>query len=73
MSGTSPCGLIREQFGKMSQRPFHLRSLLAAPLVAGTLLLGGCGGVQFEGKVFETMGLGGEKKQQEARLPDRAP
>ena len=57
----------------MSQRPVSLRILGLPALLAGTLLLGGCGGVQFEGKVFEAVGLAGEQKKQEARLPDRAP
>ncbi len=51
----------------------HLRSLLAAPLLAATLVLGGCGGVQFEGKVFEAVGLGEKPKQQEKKVADRAP
>lgn len=59
--------------GEMSQRPVHLKLRIAPALLVGTLLLGGCGGVQFEGKVFDAMGLSGEQKKQEAKLPDRAP
>lgn len=47
--------------------------LLAAPVLAATLVLGGCGGVQFEGKVFEAVGLGDKPKQQEQKVADRAP
>jgi hypothetical protein len=51
----------------------HLRMLIAAPLLGATLLLGGCGGVQFEGKVFEAVGLAGEPQKQEKKVADRAP
>jgi hypothetical protein len=45
---------------------------LAAAL-ACTLLLGGCGGIEFQGKVFDYMGLSGDRKQADVRMNARAP
>ena len=51
-----------------------LSRLLATPLIAGTMLVGGCGGVQFEGKVFEAVGLTNDSSNREdAKVPVRAP
>lgn len=44
-----------------------------APLVGCALALGGCGGVQFEGKMFDAVGLGQNEKYVEKQVPDRAP
>jgi hypothetical protein len=47
-------------------------SLLAACFVA--LALGGCGGIEFQGKVFDYAGLSGiGKPQEDARMTERAP
>lgn len=47
-------------------------SLLAAGCLA--LALGGCGGIEFQGKVFDYAGLSGVGKQQEdVRMTERAP
>lgn len=45
---------------------------LAAPMALGACG-GGGGGVQFEGKMFEMVGLGDEQKRQEENVPNRAP
>lgn len=57
----------------MGHRSFRFRALVAAPLLGGVLLLGGCGGVEFEGKAFEMIGLANKPKQMDAKVPDRAP
>ena len=47
-------------------------SLLAACFLA--LALGGCGGIEFQGKAFDYMGLSDVGKQKEdARMTERAP
>ena len=45
---------------------------LAAALVC-TLALGGCGGVEFQGKVFDYMGISGDRQQADVRMAERAP
>lgn len=51
-----------------------LRTCAAAVALTGTLVLGGCGGgVEFEGKAFEMMGLGSEGKREDEEMADRAP
>ena len=50
------------------------KSLVVVPVTAASLLLGGCGGgVQFEGKIFEAMGLNQEPEREEQVLKERAP
>jgi len=46
--------------------------MLAAALVA-TLALGGCGGVEFQGKVFDYMGISGDRKEPDPRMAERPP
>lgn len=46
---------------------------LAVPLVAAIAVAGGCGGVQFEGKIFEAVGLAGEPEREEKTVAERAP
>lgn len=50
-----------------------LKSFAAVPMIAATLLLGGCGGIQFEGRVFEAMGLSQDPQREEKPVQDRAP
>jgi len=45
---------------------------LAAALVYVTAL-GGCGGVEFEGKVFDYMGVSGDRQKADPRMAERAP
>ncbi|MEG6508717.1 hypothetical protein V6C03_07015 [Methyloligella sp. 2.7D] len=49
------------------------RGLLAACLVPSVLALGGCGGVEFQGKIFDYAGLSGERKQEDTQMSERAP
>jgi hypothetical protein len=57
----------------MHMRIRQFRISAVGPLMACALALGGCGGVQFEGKMFDAVGLGEKKAHVEKRLPDRAP
>jgi hypothetical protein len=45
---------------------------LAASL-ALSLALGGCGGIEFQGKVFDYMGLSGDRQQGDVRMAERPP
>ncbi len=36
-------------------------------------LLGGCGGVEFEGKVFDYMGVSGDRQEADVRMSERPP
>ena len=45
--------------------------MLAA--AGGALALGGCGGVEFEGKLFDYAGLSGYGQKQDPRMTERAP
>ena len=47
-------------------------ALLAAGFAA-TLALGGCGGIEFRGKVFDYMGLSGDRQESDPRLAERPP
>ena len=42
-------------------------------LLAVTLALGGCGGIEFQGKVFDYMGLSGDRQQADVRMSERPP
>ena len=41
--------------------------------LACVFALGGCGGVEFEGKVFDYMGISGERQKADVRMTERAP
>jgi hypothetical protein len=45
---------------------------LAAAFVAA-LALGGCGGVEFQGKVFDYMGISGERQEADVKMSERPP
>ena len=49
------------------------RGLGLAVSVAMSLALGGCGGVEFQGKVFDYMGLSGDHQQADVRMAERPP
>lgn len=49
------------------------RALRLAGALACTLALSGCGGVEFEGKVFDYMGISGDRQQADVRMGERPP
>ena len=49
------------------------RAALLASAVAATLALGGCGGIEFQGKVFDYMGLSGDRKEADVKMAERPP
>jgi hypothetical protein len=49
------------------------RATLLAAAFATTLALGGCGGIEFQGKVFDYMGLSGDRQEPDVRLAERPP
>ena len=49
------------------------RAALLAAALASTLALGGCGGIEFQGKVFDYMGLSGDRKEPDVRMAERPP
>ena len=44
-----------------------------AAALAATLALGGCGGIEFQGKVFDYMGMSGDRQQADVRMSERPP
>lgn len=46
---------------------------LLASALAATLALGGCGGIEFQGKVFDYMGLSGDRKEPDVKMAERPP
>ncbi len=44
-----------------------------AVALASTLALGGCGGIELQGKVFDYMGLSGDRQQADVRMSERPP
>jgi len=58
----------------------HVRTITCASRVLGlaaalamSLALGGCGGVEFQGKVFDYMGLSGDREEADVRMAERPP
>jgi hypothetical protein len=49
------------------------RALGPAATFAISLALGGCGGIEFQGKVFDYMGLSGDRQQGDVRMSERPP
>jgi hypothetical protein len=49
------------------------KTFAAAVLTACAFALGGCGGVQFEGRAFDAIGLGKKDEYVEKKMEDRAP
>jgi len=49
------------------------RAARLAAVFAATLVLGGCGGVEFQGKIFDYMGISGDGKEADPRLAERPP
>lgn len=49
------------------------RALCLAIAAVSTLALGGCGGIEFQGRVFDYMGLSGDRQQADVRMSERPP
>lgn len=49
------------------------RILAGLAACAGVLALGGCGGIEFQGKVFDYAGLSGSGEKADVRMSERAP
>jgi len=49
------------------------RAVTLAGALACALALGGCGGVELEGKVFDYMGVSGDRQQADVRMSERPP
>jgi len=49
------------------------RAALLAAGFAATLALGGCGGIEFQGKIFDYVGLSGDRQEPDPRLAERPP
>ena len=49
------------------------RAACLAALFAATLALGGCGGIEFQGKIFDAVGLSGDGQEADPRLAERPP
>jgi len=49
------------------------RAALLAAALASTLALGGCGGIEFQGKIFDYVGLSGDRQEPDPRLAERPP
>jgi hypothetical protein len=49
------------------------RAALLAAALSATLALAGCGGVEFQGKIFDAVGLSGERKEADVRMAERPP
>jgi hypothetical protein len=50
-----------------------VRAALLAAALAATLALSGCGGIEFQGKIFDYMGVSGDRKQPDVRMAERPP
>ena len=60
----------------MGHKPYMTRPVRAALLAAAsaaTLALGGCGGVEFQGKIFDYMGVSGDRVEPDVRMAERPP
>lgn len=59
--------------GNSSAKASFGRGIALAGMLAGAGFLGGCGGVEFEGKVFDYMGVSGDRKQADVQMTERPP
>ena len=50
-----------------------VRAACLAAVLATALALGGCGGVEFQGKIFDYMGISGDRQQADPRMAERPP
>ncbi|HZJ12053.1 MAG TPA: hypothetical protein VFD26_05305 [Methyloceanibacter sp.] len=58
-------------YTRVISRP--VRAACLAAVLATALALGGCGGVEFQGKIFDYMGISGDRQQADPRMAERPP
>jgi hypothetical protein len=59
--------------GHVTARTVANRTAKLAAMLGCVALLGGCGGVEFEGKVFDYMGVSGDRQESDVRMSERPP
>lgn len=59
--------------GHTTARTVENRALKLAAALGCVALLGGCGAVELEGKVFDYMGVSGDRQQADVRMSERPP
>jgi len=59
--------------GHVTAIAFADRALKLAGALACAALLGGCGAVEFQGKIFDYMGLSGDQQQGDVQMAERPP
>lgn len=59
--------------GHLTDRAVRNRAARLAAALACAAFLGGCGAVEFEGKIFDYMGVSGGGQKAEPRMSERAP
>jgi hypothetical protein len=59
--------------GRITDRTRPAGAARIAASLAATLLLGGCGAVEFQGKIFDYMGVSGERREADVRMSERPP
>lgn len=59
--------------GHLTAKTVANRAVTLAAAFGCVALLGGCGGVEFEGKVFDYMGVSGDRQQVDPKMTERAP
>lgn len=50
-----------------------VEAVLLAAALSATLALAGCGGVEFQGRIFDAVGLSGDRQQADVRMAERPP
>ena len=59
--------------GHVTARTVANRAVKLAAMLGCLALLGGCGAVEFEGKVFDYMGVSGDRQEADVRMSERPP
>ena len=59
--------------GHVTVKAVGIRAVKLAAVLGCVAFLGGCGGVEFEGKIFDYMGVPGERQEADVRMSERPP
>jgi hypothetical protein len=59
--------------GHITAKAFADRALKLAGALACAAAVGGCGGVEFQGKIFDYMGISGDRQQADVQMAERPP